>query len=113
MMACGSTGGFAINPNSLTRRLLARGTTLALCTSLTAAASASDVAAGAALRLPEPASQARKATLEEAIFKPLIPYALDEVPVRLPADQGLTPQSALHERDERNRAGKLPSTADD
>lgn len=54
-------------------------------------ATASDVAPAAALRLPEPKSRSAATRMEQALFKPLTPYAVDAAPVRLPADQALSP----------------------
>ena len=76
------------------RRSTALGLLWAWALSLSAFASsagASDVSVEAALRLPPAARAQPERRLEQAVFQPLQPYALDEVPVRLPADQALTP----------------------
>lgn len=46
-----------------------------------------DVRAG--LRLPELASELAAERLSEAVFTSLTPFTIEEVPVRLPADQRL------------------------
>ncbi len=60
---------------------------LSLVSSSEAWAAEPDIRAG--LRLPELASERPDEQLSEAVFTSLTPFTIEEVPVRLPADQSL------------------------